>query len=202
MKKIIQKSFVLALMLMGLTSLAREKGPFLKVNEKGGKEFFLFIDEATANADEALISLKDVTGEILYSENLTRGNQYRKLFDLNALPKGEYILQIEDGTRIKTWPLNITEEGLNLHNADNKDFYKPQIIEQGNNKVGVSMFNKSKSSGEVSIFDSKRNLMFSESLPSELVVQRMYDLSQLQAGSYDVALKIDGRRFTKTVVIK
>ncbi len=94
MKQMIQKSLVLALMLVGLTSVAREKGPFLKVNEKGGKEFFLFIDEATTNADKALISLKDLEGEILYSENLTRGDQYRKLFDLNALPEGEYIFYL------------------------------------------------------------------------------------------------------------
>ncbi len=198
----IQKSFVVALMLIGLTSFAKEKDPFLKLGIKGGKEFFLFIDKVSATSDDALISLKDLKGEVLYTENLTRGDQYRKLFDLNALPEGEYILQIEDGTRIKTWPLEITRAGLKLQKAGNTDFYKPQIISREVNKVGISLLNAEKQYVQMSIFDNNSNLLFNESLSNELIIQKMYDLSQLPAGSYNVSVRIAGKKFNEIVEVK
>ena len=64
------------------------------------------------------------------------------------------------------------------------------------------MFNKEQLSAQLSIFDSRRNLVYNEALSKELIIQKVYDLSKLATGSYNVALKIDGKKFTKTVVVK
>ncbi|TRX62784.1 hypothetical protein FNH22_01425 [Fulvivirga sp. M361] len=202
MKKTVLKILVVALMFTGYTSSATERDPFLKARGKGSKEFALFIDNLGVDLKNTLIYLRDENGGVLYKENLSDGKEYKKLFDLTALPQGNYILEIEDGTRTKSYPLKITDFDLEIDHAHQSNFYKPQIVAQQNNRVGISLFNVNEKDVELNIYNNNRESVFQEMIPGDIVLQRKYDLSELEPGYYTMSFKVGKRVFSKSVEVK
>ena len=202
MKKTILTFLVVAFMYTGYTSVASSSDPFLKVRGKGSKEFALFIDKLSVDLTNTLIYLRDENGGVLYKENLSDGKEYKKLFDLTALPEGNYLLEIEDGVKTKSYPLKITASDLQIDYLRQTDSYKPQFITQDHNKVGVSLFNVNEKEVELSIYDNNSLLVFTETIDGDMILQRKYDLSELIPGNYTMTLKVDKKVFSQPLEVK
>ena len=69
MRKAIQ-SLIVAVVLLGSIGLAKGGDPFVKVAKKGSKEFFLFMDTVSITEEKSTISLKDLSGGVIYTEQI------------------------------------------------------------------------------------------------------------------------------------
>ena len=198
MKRTIQ-ILVVAFVLIGYSGFASGSEPFVKASGRGSKEFFLFMNKVDINNDNATISLKGESGEVIYKEKLQRGTEYRKLFDVNALPEGSYVLEIEDENRVKTWSLSITQDGLQVNNSK-EDYFKPTVVQLAENKLGVSLLNSNLTTAKLSIYDNNNNeVFFTETLGKDLIIQRLYDLSLLRTGSYTISVQVNGKTFNENI---
>lgn len=113
MKKMIKNSFVVVALVF-LSSSVFAGDPYVRVKQKGSKEFFLFIGEKDISKDGMVITLKSQRGRKLYNETLKNQLDYAKVYNLNELPKGQYVLNIKGDTEVKAWTLEISREGLSL----------------------------------------------------------------------------------------
>lgn len=199
MKRTIQ-TLVFALILTGYAGFAKGSEPFVKVSGKGSKEFFLFMDKVGLDNERGTIFLKKLSGEVIYKEQLKGGQEYRKLFDVNALPAGDYLLEIEDTKRVKSWALSISKEGLQIFQPEDKNYFKPTIVKMDGDKLGISLLNSNLAQARISIYkDGNSEIFFSELLPKDVVLQRVYDLSLLKSGTYTVNVQMNGRIFEEVV---
>lgn len=194
-----RKFLVAAFILISYAGLAGGSEPYVKVSEQGSKEFFLFMNKIGEEDDKATITLKDLKGEVIYREKLKGDGEYRKLFDVNALPEGDYMLEIEGQTRIKAWSLSISETGLQV-NQKESGFFKPTLVEMDGARLGLSLFNSKQVPARLSIFEpTTGNAFFTEALGKDLVISRVFDLSLLKKGSYTISVEVDGRTYNDTV---
>lgn len=198
MKRIIRTGVVVAMMLMGVSTYAKGSEPFVKVSAAGNKEFTLFINEV--NAPAVVVSLKDISGNILYNEVLLSKDKYHKLYDLNALPIGSYTLEIDEDTRINTWAVELTSEGITMNLSAKKEFFKPQIVKK-DNVLGISFFNRQLESLHISVFNDQNEEVFTEELAKELVLMKQYDLSRFDMGRYTVITSTPERTFNEVIYV-
>ncbi|MEM9299844.1 MAG: hypothetical protein AAGA64_15880 [Bacteroidota bacterium] len=199
MKKIIRTGVVVAMMLMGVSTFAMGSEPFVKVSAAGNKEFTLFINEV--NAPAVVVSLKNISGNTLYKEVLLSKDKYSKLYDLTALPVGSYTLEVDEDTRINTWSVELSSEGLSVDLNAKKEFFKPQIVEK-DNVLGISFFNKTNETLEISVLNDRNEEIFTEELAEDLVIMKQYDLSKFDRGRYTVVARTAGKSFNEVIDVK
>lgn len=199
MKRIIRTGVVVAMMLMGVSTFAKGSEPFVKVSAAGNKEFTLFINEV--NAPAIVVSLKDISGNTLYKEVLLSEDKYSKMFDLEILPTGSYILEVEGDTSIKTWSVNLTSSGLTIDKDAKKEFFKPQLV-INDDVLGVCFFNAQDENLKISLYNEKNERVFSEKLDKDIVMMKQYDLSKLGSGKYTAVAETAGKTFNEIIEVK
>mgnify|MGYP003670645031 CR=1 FL=1 len=108
MKKII---FTLAI-LIGLTasnfSIAGDRNDnasaTVELSTLGGLKFRLYVASVESKSS---IVIKDNFGEILYSANLPKSENYTKVFDFSTLRDGNYVFVINNGDQKTEKPISI-----------------------------------------------------------------------------------------------
>ena len=63
--------------------------------------------EIGASSEQRVISILDIEGALIYSNNVGSEDAYSKQFNLSNLSNGEYVLRIEDALKITTFKFDI-----------------------------------------------------------------------------------------------
>ncbi|MEM1407323.1 MAG: hypothetical protein AAGG59_11145 [Bacteroidota bacterium] len=201
MRKAIQ-SLMVAVVLLGSIGLAKGGDPFVKVAKKGSKEFFLFMDTVSINEEKSIISLKDLSGGVIYTEQIEGSKVLRKLFDVKALPSGEYFLEIEKEDGVKSWSLFVEEDELKIRQQNDLQYHNPTLIQSQDNKLMVSLLNSTEDGVIINIHhDNNNEVLFQDTLGNDFVIQQIYDLSKLKAGDYTITVQANNRSYTKKITI-
>jgi hypothetical protein len=197
MKSLIKKSWVIAMLFTAMVMVAS--------NEDSGVKFTLvdskLIDLKLQNSDgDILISVKDIDGHVLYSENY-EGLNFSKKYDLATLPNGDYFFEIEGSTKIKLMPFKVSSKKVSFNNEIETVYYKP-TVRQDKNLVYVSKvtFNE-EASLAISLYDEKLNELYSEDLSGTLSLGKILDISKLAKGNYKLVLKSGNKVFTEEIKI-
>jgi len=197
MKSLIKKSLVIAMLFTAMVTAAS--------NEDSGVKFTLvdskLIDLKLQNSDgDILISVKDIDGHVLYSENY-EGLNFSKKYDLATLPNGDYFFEIEGSTKIKLMPFKVSSKKVSFNNEIETVYYKP-TVRQDKNLVYVSKvtFNE-EASLAISLYDEKLNELYNEDLSGTLSLGKILDISKLAKGNYKLVLKSGNKVFTEEIKI-
>jgi len=197
MKSLIKKSLVIAMLFTAMVMVAS--------NEDSGVTFTVIdsklIDLKLQNSDgDILISVKDIDGHVLYSENY-EGLNFSKKYDLATLPNGDYFFEIEGSTKIKLMPFKVSSKKVSFNNEIETVYYKP-TVRQDENLVYVSKvtFNE-EASLAISLYDEKLNVLYSEDLSGTLSLGKVLDISKLEKGNYKLVLKSGNKVFTQGIKI-
>ena len=197
MKSLIKKSLVIVMLFTAMVTAAS--------NEDSGVKFTLvdskLIDLKLQNSDgDILISVKDIDGHVLYSENY-EGLNFSKKYDLATLPNGDYFFEIEGSTKIKLMPFKVSSKKVTFNNEIETVYYKP-TVRQDKNLVYVSKvtFNE-EASLAISLYDEKLNELYSEDLSGTLSLGKILDISKLAKGNYKLVLKSGNKVFTEEIKI-
>lgn len=197
MKSLIKKSLVIAMLFTAMVTAAS--------NEDSGVKFTLvdskLIDLKLQNSDgDILISVKDIDGHVLYSENY-EGLNFSKKYDLATLPNGDYFFEIEGSTKIKLMPFKVSSKKVTFNNEIETVYYKP-TVRQDKNLVYVSKvtFNE-EASLAISLYDEKLNELYNEDLSGTLSLGKILDISKLAKGNYKLVLKSGNKVFTEEIKI-
>ena len=149
-----------------------------------------------------LLSIKDENGITLYKEFIKKTGNYTKGFDLTALPNGEYSFEIDKDVEISMIPFTVAPEGVSFNKADEKVVYKPVTRVVGN-LLYVTKLSLDETPLTIDIYDGS-NTSFSEPIHSETIenskiIERVYKLTNLEHGNFEVVYHTDGRTFSKSI---
>lgn len=115
MKKIV---FILLTLGMFFSSVANATpSPSVELKAVAAKRFSLYVKTLYA---ETSVTIKDVSGKLIFTEKLKKGYIYRKTFDISDLPEVTYLVNVKDQESSKTY--SITKEKITL--VEQEDFKK------------------------------------------------------------------------------
>jgi hypothetical protein len=140
---------------------------------------------------EVEIRMVDREGEVLMTDFFNTEDFKKRNYNLINLPDGTYKLEINDVQKTITMMLRINSDILEIEKEES--LYKPHSFfqEQKWNLSVMSMGNDV----NVRIVDQTGNLVYEEEIIGQLSIQRRYNLSKLNKGSYTFYVYMAGNAY-------
>ena len=197
MKKIIQ----LSILLFSITSLAMANDNLPSITLKNipaEKKFSLSIEGLKGRAG---ITLTDISGQVLLSQETEGEKEFAKVFNLSQLPAGEYFLTVSTSLRETVQPITLTETEVLVDYNKKREFFSPVIQVKGEH-IDVSMFNGRIGNVTINILDHNNEPVFQEKLENVLVVEKRYNLDQLHWGRYSIEVITPSKTYNKAFQVR
>lgn len=175
------------------SSIATATEATIKVT--GNETFELKLTDISENAQ---VILKNSNGKILFEDAITGKDDYSKKFKVNPLETDTYFVTIEDIRSIKTLPVELSKNQLTYDENSMVERFKPMVMQKGS-VLYVNYFTPEKSSLDVSIYNSKGELVYSETLAGKLTQGKGYDFSKSPKGEYTIALASNGMYYSHSI---
>ncbi|MCB4798419.1 hypothetical protein [Neotamlana laminarinivorans] len=199
MKNVIKntkKGILMVTMFATLLSFATEPATLTTV--KDAKKTILSLDSVKVGN---LLTIVDTNGVVLYKEVIEQAGNYKKAFDLTALPDGEYVFELEKDLEIDIMPFTVKNNTVHFNKASEKITYKPYArIENGVAFVSKLALNKQPLKIDIYfINDGETELVFSENVENTKNIQKAYKISSLGEGKFKFVFQTDGKIFTQHI---
>jgi len=195
MKQIIKISLVLVFVLTYTFSFSNDVELFVK--NKSDK--FSYVTFENVN-EGSLLLIKDIDGEILYSEQIKQTGTYTKGFILTNLPNADYYFELDKQDMIKISPFKVDGNSVAFIEEKGYEIAKPEIIVK-NSCVYISKESMLKQSIKIEVYNEDYDLAFSEKLKNTQSLNRVYDFSNFKKGAYIILVKSEGRVFENKINI-
>ncbi len=194
-----RKSVLIAMMVMvAALSFANGNKPNVKVEKVGAKTVALYA--SGLGTSKTQVQLRDENGLILHQMVSDNNEKVAKRFDLNALPAGNYSIEIENETSFSATPVQVTADEATVNTADQVVIVKP-VVRQNGDVLDVIMPSEDTTAVSVIIYDSNLNPVYRETVAGTTELRR-YDLSKLGKGAYRVKVSAQGKDFIQFVALK
>ncbi|SMG21862.1 protein of unknown function [Marivirga sericea] len=195
----IQKTvFAIALVVLPLMSFA-DGFPFVKLTSKENKMITLRV--GSAQSEVTNIRLKNQFGQVVYSETVENVNGILKNFDLKHLESGHYKIELENALNIEVMPITITWDSVRVAHDQFTTVHKPFISLKENGTVDFNFLNLSTKSTSVMITNEKGNVIYKEDLGTSSDIEKRYDLSSLEKGTYQMIVQSGDRNFKQSIAL-
>ncbi|MBP6181364.1 hypothetical protein [Flavobacterium sp.] len=198
MKKIVKFSLMLAV--AALTSVEAHAGNAdfsLDLKKEEGKTVSFTLRE-TKKID---LSIYDTSDNLIYQENVTSDDNINRTYDLTAFPDGVYYLQAESDLKISKYKIEVVGKVAKLSADAISEVYKP-ILANKNGIVTLNLLNLDKTPVSVKIYSSNDTELYNETLPAELNVGKIFDISNIQGSKCMFMITYNDTTFVETVDIK
>lgn len=182
-----------------LLSFANEVS-FITIKNDAEKTSLTLTDVKQGN----LLSLKDKNGIVLYKESIQKAGNYTKGFDLTKLPNGTYSFELDKDVEISTIPFTVIAGAVTFNKEDEKVFYKPVTRVIGD-RLYVTKLSLDAAPLKIDIYyeangdNSFQEPVYSETIENTKIIERVYKLTNLEHGNFEVVYHTDGRIFRKTI---
>lgn len=195
----LRKSVLIAMMVMvAALSFANGNKPNVKVEKVGAKTVALYA--SGLGASKTQVQLRDENGLILHQMVSDNNEKIAKRFDLNALPVGNYSIEIENETSFSATPVQVTADDATVKTADQVVIVKP-IVRQNGDILDIIMPSEDTSAVSVIIYDNNFDQVYKETVDGTTELRR-YDLSKLGKGAYRIKMSAQGKEFIQFVALK
>lgn len=168
----------------------------LKVNEENSID--LVIDDVNKRTQ---ITFKDNRNNILFEQTIDDTKKYSKRFNVELLPEGDYVVEIDDDTRTKIIPVCIGDDGIQVEESKMNEYFKPVVNEKGS-LIYVNQFSPDLKPLFVSIYNDKNEVIHNEFLKGKMNLGKIFDFSQSMSGNYRIYLETNGTGYDHLVYIK
>ncbi|GGZ75634.1 hypothetical protein [Algibacter mikhailovii] len=160
--------------------------------DKGSKKTALILNDVKKGNQ---ISIKDENGIILYSELVETTGTYKKGFDLEALPDGNYFFLVEKDLEYNTIPFSVEGSKVVFNKEKEAKFFKP-FTRKENDMVYITKFSPKNETVSISIYADHNNglqLRHTEKIVDEQVLERAY---KLEKGNYKIVINSNNKEYT------
>ena len=189
MKTLSKIMMALAMFLSTSSFAASGEGVVMEVT--GSNTFKLILSDLK---EGLTIQLKDQFGYSLHQETIQSVDSYGKQFNLSELPNGQYFVELAFATKVEVYPLTINNGQVDLKTEQVKEVFKPVMNKKGD-LISITHLAPRKSALRVMIYDEHQQLLLTDTMTGAISLGRVYDLSQLEAGSYQVYLASEGHSY-------
>ncbi|WP_242203438.1 hypothetical protein [Aestuariivivens insulae] len=142
-----------------------------------------------------LLTIKGQSGITLYKELIEKNGNYKKGFDLTALPDGDYIFELEKDVEIKTVPFTVRTNTVIFDKNKETTVFKP-VTRIKDSILYLTKLSLDREPLEVKVYFEAGgyHLIHSEKIEETTSIERAYKLSN--KGSYKIVCLTEGRQFT------
>lgn len=147
------------------------------------------------------LSIKDANQIVLYKEKITKSGDYRKGFDLTALPDGDYYFELNKDIVIEVIPFKVSYNLVTFNKNNKTEIYKPFVTSK-DNTVFVSLLSLKASPVALSIYyynNGIKELIYKESITSTINIQKAYTLDSTKEGKYLFLINTENRTFLNKI---
>ncbi|HYQ59296.1 MAG TPA: hypothetical protein VEP89_18260 [Draconibacterium sp.] len=131
------------------------------------------------------VSVTNLGGEVLFYKETEDCEEFEQLLNLSELGNGEFCVSVNYGTKSINRKINVKNQEIEVCEAINA--YEP-FVEMDGSKMSLSYLNTSLKPVYVNVYQDG-NLINCVNLGRDLSVQAILDLSNLEPGEYEVAVK-------------
>lgn len=194
MKKVVRSIATVALMFVVATSMAKE--PKLSVAQNTEKSLIFELEEPSGQTN---VSIQDLEGVIIYSEEVTDAATYLKKFDLRNLPDGSYVLRVEDTSKVTAFEFDINASEVSI--TERKENTKP-VFKKDGQKVFLNLLNSNKEDVKITIYDSENRIVFKETVSDTFLVEKAFNFEKAYEDTYRVVVKNGEDTFYENISVK
>ncbi|WP_218598134.1 hypothetical protein [Polaribacter sp. NJDZ03] len=194
MKTIMKTILVVTLMFGTLISYANNNTePTNTVAAKKVKAEYKNVKKGNA------LTIKNEYGITIYKQVLQSAENDTKTFDLTNLEDGLYTTELEKDFEIIVKKLEVKDGYVTFYKDENEVIFKPVIRTEGN-LVMISKIEFGDQPLNVTLY-YQNNIIVSDKLNGEKILNRVYKLSEAEKGAYKVVINTDNRTYVKDFTI-
>ena len=145
------------------------------------------------------ISVYDESGEMIYKGTIKYNGNLTRLFDFSQLKDGKYTAEITKGFEIEVTTIKVKNNLVSYSNVSGVKIYKP-VFRIENEKVIIKKLAFESKKMEVKLY-YENELIHTETVKGDEVLNRVYKLDESQSGSYTAIVKAEGRVFVEHFTI-
>lgn len=147
------------------------------------------------HSGEIRIDIFDITGTILYTEEVNSNNFSKRMYDLKNFPNGSYTFRLSTSQRIIK--KQVVVENSQMHIYEDNVSYSPTFSSDDN--IWNLNFLSDNIETTIVITDGNKNL-FSETIKNEMTISKSYNLTNLEKGNYYMSIRAGENYYTKTLI--
>ena len=147
---------------------------------------------------EATLNLLDKAGVNLYTQLITDQANYSKILDIEALPDGNYVIEFVTETKEILQPFVIKSDQIQLFTADQTIRFVP-TVKKTEQFIDLSFLNDQIGTIEIQINQANGSLVHEERVKNVLKVERRFDMSKMEAGTYIVKVATSAKTYYRQV---
>ena len=167
---------------------------------EGGKEK-LFTVSMDGFKDEVNLAIFNENREEVFNSRYSTTVSKSKTFDVNALPNGQYVLVVSDELKEKVTPFEVFYNEVKFQSDLSLITYTPGIQQIGE-RVHINTLLEESTELIVSVLDEDDQEVYTGKFQADDSFGKILNFRELPNGMYIVRLSIEGRWFTKTIVLK
>ncbi len=190
---ILGTTIMLALVLFSSASSFAASGEGVVMEVTGSNTFKLILNDLNGGLT---VQIKDQYGYTLHQESINTTTTYGKQFNLSELPNGDYYVELSYDSKFEIYPLSINKGQVEVKTERVKEVFKP-VMNLNDNLLSITQLAPRKSTLHVMIYDEDQNLLMNDSMSGEISLGKIYDLSKLEPGQYQVYLASEGRSYQR-----
>ncbi|MCG1034900.1 hypothetical protein [Polaribacter sargassicola] len=145
------------------------------------------------------LTIQNENGEILYKAKIKNSGNYAQTFDFTNLEDGLYTTVLKKDSESIIKKIKIKNGKVSFLDDAKKKIFKPTIRTK-DNLVLISKIAFNKAPVYVSLY-YKGDLIHSETLKGDEIVNRVYKLSEQEKGDYKVVINTDNKVYNKNFSI-
>lgn len=141
----------------------------------------------------SILTLKNQSGFIMYSETVKSSGKFSKQFDFTLLPAGDYSFEMESGFEVKIKVLTVSKSNVYFHPEGQSSFFKP-LVKLKSNKLLISQLALNKEPLEVKLYYTKKGddevMLYTEEFigNEQLIIEKILSLSNNYKGDYRIVM--------------
>jgi len=145
------------------------------------------------------LTIQNESGQVLYKTKIRNTGNYSQTFDFTNLEDGLYTTELKKDSESVIRKIMVINGKVSFLNTKEIKIYKPTIRTE-ENLVMISKIAFSKAPLYVSLY-YKGDLIHSETLKGDDIVNRVYKLSEKEKGDYKVVINTDNRVYNKNFTL-
>ncbi len=171
-----------------IVAVANNYNPTLSVE---GNNLYISIEQID---ERTVVWIEDVNGFTWVEEKVISTEAFKKVFNLEKLPRGSYNLIIKSDSREMVQPFTLSSNAVMIDESKRAEYFQANMS-QKRSKVNVALQNPTGSEVRITVINTKGIKVFHDTV-KENVIDKNYNLKFLPSGNYAVVVDNGHEAFT------
>lgn len=149
-------------------------------------------------AEDVHLSLFSARDGAIYEEDIHTDGAKSKVYDLNALPDGDYSLEVSSYTKLVTYKIAIQNNRMVVSEPLATTASKPLLTKLAD-RIVLNLNNVEQAPIEVGVFGDHNECVYKQVFLDRAKLSKVFNISKTDFQSLTFIVKMGERKFTETV---